>query len=340
MGNQTERSPVPGTESYSLKQLLLWQTFLHNTTSEKEALSNSIELWDAVPKYYITRRRQNKMRKRGYLTTVTKHFQFKGKELLVKIKPARITENGKDIEYFPSAREELVEDALRKIATNPGNGFLDLGRSGVSFTLYELRKKLKKRGHTLSYQQVVQCLDILSGCKVEISPINEKALYKTSPITSLIAVTKTDLKKDPKSRWHVDFSLLVTEGIKNGTYRQFNYGLNMGLKTHLCRWLHKRLSHNYVQASMLYPYTITYRGISRDSGMLECKKFNDNRRKLEEVFDELKDADILMVWVPEDIKKGKGKSIQDITYRLTPSHSFVSEQKKANKRASLGRSYR
>jgi hypothetical protein len=324
---------VPEPQAYQPKQLSLWQDFLCNTTAEKKELSNTIELWDAIPKYPISPRKQDAIRKDGFLPIATRIFEFRGQSLEVKIRPARLIVDGKEIEFYPSGREELVEDALRKIACVRGNGYLDADRSGVSFTLYELRKELKQRGHTLSYYQVVESLEILSGSNVEVGPVNQKSLYKTAPLTSLLAVTKSDLKKDPKSRWHVDFSSLVTNGIKNVNYRQYNYGLNMGLKTQLCRYLHKKLAHNYIQASMLNPYTISFTSISRDSGLLECVKFHDNRRKLEDAFDELVSSEVLMSWKIDKVHEGKGNSIADITYCLIPSFDFTAEQKRSNKRA-------
>ncbi len=114
---------------------------------------------------------------------------------------------------------------------------------------------------------MVESIEILSSAKIEISSLDGKALYKTSPLTSLIAVSKNDLKKDPSSRWYADFSVLVTEGIKKIKYRQYNYDLMMSHKGQLTRWLHKRLAHNYVQASLLHSYTITMETISRDSGL-------------------------------------------------------------------------
>lgn len=147
-------------------------------------MSNTIDLWDAVPKYCNGRRKQARLRINGYLPTTQQDFLFKGKCFTVKIQPARVTVKGKEIEYYPTAREGLVEDALRKLACEPGNGYYDNVRSGVCFTLYQLRKELKKTGHTLSYYEVVEALDILSGSKVIISPTDGKALHKTSPLTS------------------------------------------------------------------------------------------------------------------------------------------------------------
>lgn len=333
MTQQKKKVLPPSKKAFEAKQLNLFQDFLCNTPAEQKQLSNTIELWDAVPKYYINRRRQEKLREKGLLPTATRDFIFKGQHLTVKIRPARITmdDHNQDKEFYPAAREELVEDALRKLACNPGNGYMENDRSGVSFSLHQLREELKKRGHTLSFYEVVESLKILVNSTIEITPLNGRALYTTSPLTSLIGVSKDDLKTDPQSRWYVNFSTLVTEGIKQIKYRQYNYGLMMSHKGQLARYLHKRLAHNYVQASLLHPFTITMQGIARDSGLLECKRENDNRRKLENSFQELITAKILMRYETEEIR-GQRQALVDLKYNLYPSMEFVNDAKRANKR--------
>jgi len=331
MTQEKKKVLPPSKKAFVAKQLNLFQNFLCNSLTEQNQLSNTIELWDAVPKYFINRRRQEKLREKGLLPTATRNFIFKGQHFTVKIRPARITVNNQDREYYPAAREELVEDALRKLACNPGNGYMENDRSGVSFTLHQLREELKKRGHTLSYYEVTEALDILSSSTIEISPLNGKALYKTSPLTSLVGVSKDDLKTNPRSRWYADFNILVTEGIKQIKYRQYDYSLMMSHKGQLARYLHKRLAHNYVQASLAHPYTISMQGIARDSGLLEYKKENDNRRKLEKAFKELITIKILMRYETEEIR-GQRQALVDLKYNLYPSVEFINDVKRANKR--------
>lgn len=47
---------------------------------------------------------------------------------------------------------------------------------------------------------------------------------------------------------------LVTQSIDSLSYRQYNYHLMMSHSTQLARWLHKILSHSYVNASYTVPY--------------------------------------------------------------------------------------
>ena len=69
---------------------------------------------------------------------------------------------------------------------------------------------------------------------------------------------------------------LISKSVNELTYRQFNYGVLMSLPTQLARWLHKRLSHNYINASHLDSYDILFSSIQRDSGLLTYKRTRDN----------------------------------------------------------------
>ena len=335
MAKIKEKKDMPPIETaFKGRQLDLFQDFLCNTSAERERLSNTIELWDAVPKYHINRRRQGKLRKDGFLPIAKKNFVYRGKEMTVSIIPALINVNGQSKAFYPAAREELVEDALRKLACQPSQGYFDNNRSGVMFTLHQLRNELKKNGHTLSYYEVVEALEILSLTNIKIAPLNGKSIYVTSPLTSLLGVSKNDLKNDPSSKWYADFSILVTEGIKLIKYRQYDYALSMSLKSQLARYLHKRICHNYVQASMLNPYSITMQGIARDSGLLECTRAKNNRKMLENALDELKENEIIIYYEGEEIR-GKRNALEDVRYKISPHPNFIAQVKRANKRLSL-----
>jgi hypothetical protein len=326
---------TPSKGDFAGYQLNLFRDFLFNSDTDKDKLSNTIELWDAAPKYFMGRKKQITLRENGtFLPTLERGFVYKKQEYTIKITPARIFDKKtrKEIEYYPAAREELVEDALRKLALLDGFGFANQSRSGVAFTLHQLKKELSAQGHTMSYKQVTESLEILTSCKVEIAPLNGKAICLTSPLTSLVGVSKDDLKNDPDSRWRVDFSLLVTKAINTLNYRQFNYIQMMGHKSQLSRYLIKRLAHNFTQASMGKQYTLKMSTIARDSCLLDCERQNDNKRKIEGVFKELIANNVLMMF--EEIEtRGSKNSLVDVTYKLYPHIEFVTEVKRANKRA-------
>jgi hypothetical protein len=317
-------------------QLSLFQAFLCNTEEERDQLSNTIELWDSIPKYAISQQAMNQIRTpEGLLPRLEKIFVYRKHEYRVCITPAILdAEEGRgDRAYYPSANEELVEDALRKIAAEQYKGFFDKPefKSGAVFSLGMLRKELKKRGHARSYQEIIRSLQTLAGSHIEILLPEGKGFAITSFLPALATVSRARWQDDPDSRWVAHFHPLVTQSIDTLSYRQYNYHLMMSHSTQLARWLHKILSHSYINASYTVPYRTSLSSIRRDSGLLECRRINDDVRKLESALRELVDHKVLLDFARED-RRGPRNKILDIDYALTPHMQFVGDVKAANKR--------
>jgi hypothetical protein len=104
---------IPKEDHFRNPQLDLFQTFLCNTELERDKLSNTIDLWDSIPKYSVSRQAMNKLRVNGgFLELLELEFKYRGKMLRVVIQPARIKEeDGTARDYYPGANEELVEDS-------------------------------------------------------------------------------------------------------------------------------------------------------------------------------------------------------------------------------------
>lgn len=330
----------PCPESFAGKQLSLFQQFLCNSAEERANLSNAIDFWDLVPKYCISRKEMAKLRKQGgFLPTSERQFEYHGKAFVVRVRPGRVKDtNGAEIEFYPSAREELVEDALRKIATDQDCGFYNLApaRSGVVFSLHMLRQELAHRGHTSSYQQVVEALTILADASIEILAADGRSLVKSPILPSLAAVSKKQLADDPHARWYADFSPMVTESIRALKYRQFDYNTMMQHSSQLTRWLHKRLAANYTNASHTVPYTIFFSTIQRDSGLLDLNQKRDAIRKLDEAWSELQARGVITAAKKEDSRGPRGV-LKDAKYTVQPSARFIAQVKAANKRVGDGR---
>lgn len=334
MAHDIKKIKPPSPESFTAKQLSLFQSFLCNSDSERDKFSNTIELWDGVPKYFISRQEMTKQRERGLLPTVDRDFEYRGRIFTVRVRPARLTdEEGNDKEFYPSAREELVEDALRKIAAEQHYGFLETQESGTVFTLHMLRKELQRRGHSLSYQEVVESLDIMAGARIEIVAADGSGDYKSPILAGLLRVSRHRYREDPKARWVAHFNPLVTRSIQALNFRQFDYHTMMSHTTQLSRWLHKRLAHNYINAHLMQPYTILFSTVQRDSGLLEYTRQRDAIRKLDESLEELRSKGMLMSFSRED-RRGERGRILDVAYTITPDPRFVSQIKAANKRQS------
>jgi hypothetical protein len=343
--------PIPPTDLVN-PQLSLFQNFLCNNDVERLELSNAIDLWDSIPRYSFSRQAMAKIRQaRGEESekgttlkkyTATVHY-MRG-EYECTITPARVTDlDGQERDYYPSANEELVEDALRKIAADQAGFFDDSNRpnliSGAFFSLYGLQQELGRVDHSRSCAELRLSLDIMNGSNIKIDGKNERGeeLHISSPyLPSLIAVSKGRLKDDPKAKWMVQFHPLVTASIDKIAYRQFNYGKMMRQKTHLARWLHKQLALKWTGADLINSFEIRYSTIKRDSGLLDrYSRERDGIDALAEALTELKDREILYQYERKDIL-GPRKKILDSVFTIWPSMVFVSEVKAANKRQKDG----
>jgi hypothetical protein len=339
-----QKIPKPQKPAFENKQLNLFQSFLCNKETEQDSLSNAIDLWDSVPRYSISRQAMTKARiDDRFLEKHQVNFQYKGRTMTRTVFPARVQDqDGIDRDYYASATEELIEDALRKLAAEQQAGYFDKPNysSGVVFTLYALRQELKKRGHTRSYQEIVLALNILSGSIIEITAADDEKgqgefITRSAYLPHVAAVSKRTLQKDPKAKWLVQFHPLVTGSIDKVTYRQFNYHQMMKHRTQLARWLHKQLALKYTFASITAPFEMRYSTVKRDSCLLEgYSRDRDAIDALHEAFTELRNSEVLLTFDRKDITGPRAK-LMDILFTLTPTSDFVRDTKASNKRLSI-----
>jgi hypothetical protein len=337
-----QESPVlpPSEADFDSRQIDLFRAFLCNGEAERGRLSNTFDLWDSVPRYAVSRQQMDKQRRaRGFLDLRQVEFNYRGAAMKAVIQAARVFDEktGSSKDYYPSANEELIEDALRKIAAEQRNAFFDQPnfRSGVVFTLHRLREELKKRGHTRSYQEIVLSLRILARSTIEIRAQDGRGGegFAVSPyFPGLSAVSKGRLSNDPQARWIVQFHPLVTQAIDAIAYRQFNYAQMMGQRTQLARWLHKQLSLKFTFASLLTTFELRYSTIKRDSGLLDG--YGRERKAVEALdaaLDDLKQAEVL-AWIDRKAVYGQRGKLEDVVYVLCASADFCRQMKAANKR--------
>jgi hypothetical protein len=314
----------------SPEQLALFQTFL----PDEDKYYNTIELYDAIPKYYPVKHMHHMRVNETFLPHMDREFEHKGNAYKLTISPGRVIyKDGTAREFYLSFREELVEEALRKIACDRLNGVFLNGQAGVQFTLYELKKELKSRGHDIDIQDLIESLKICNLASLSLKDHTGKALIQSPIFPVLLVASKADWVKNPKqTRCYVQFHPLVTACINHISYRQYDYLTYMAYKHRLARWLHKRLAHNYIQASMMHPYSINLSTILRDSGAYHSPRGNNRLREVETALDELVAKQVIMDYKKAD-KRGPRNKIIDVTFTLYPDFSFVDEVKKANARS-------
>ena len=253
----------------------------------------------------------------------------------VEVMPALIKESGGGHrDYYPSTDEELVEEVLRKFFSDEGYGAHDAfeSESWVRFTLSMVRRELKERGRTRSLQEIKRSLDILSMTSVRIYAAgNPDAIYTGTILSDVTKVTRQQYLDDGTAAWVARLPVLISKSVNDHTYRQFNYGILMGLRSSFARYLHKRLSHRYTNAGGMQRYSILLSTLARDSGLLGHQKISVNARTVETALVELTEADVLLMWDKEE-RRGLRNRLEDVKYTMAGSPSFNVEMRKMNER--------
>lgn len=301
------------------------QMSLFRLFEKEKDYSHTIELYDFIPKYVWGK---SKRIEGKFLEPISREFICRGTPYKVVLLPARIqTETGDYVDYFPGKREELVEDALRKLMSDIQGVFLD-DAAGTTFTLYQLQTELKNRGHSYSYDQLKESLEILAKTDIELeSEENEtKIIFRAIETLGLSG-------KDGETQTFVRFSPLVTQSIKKGTFRLINYEKVMSYKTTIARQLHKRMSHFYTQASLTEKYHILLSTIIRDFGLTRYSQLRNNLTEVEKGIEELKEKNIIINCAIDKIFDVNPKTkLNDVKFTFQPHPFFVEEIKKANYR--------
>lgn len=308
-------------------------TFFEHLLPEERRYSNTVELYDFIPKYHWGKAERINGQ---FLKQLEREFECRGKRYRVKIKPASIEDkDGTERYYYPSQREELVEDALRKFVCEGQGLFLD-DEAGVSFTLYQLQQELAERGHTYNLDELKAALLICANTKLEINTEDGSVTIVSSIFQTLGLQTREDWQRfGNKTRAFVRFNPLVTQSIKSRNFRQLDYDRSMTLKSVIARQFHKRMSHHYTQASWQHPYTINLLTVIRDFGLTRYAKLPNNLRDVVAALEEMKKSDIILSFQIEKIIDTKRRNkLLDAQLTLLPHPNFSGEMKHANKRKS------
>jgi hypothetical protein len=112
--NAKALAAAPPPSAFAGTQLSLFQAFLCNTDEERDQLSNTIELWDSIPKYAISQQAMNLIRtKEGLLPRLEKTFVYRKHEYRVRVTPAILdAEGGKgDRAYYKNIERKRKKQA-------------------------------------------------------------------------------------------------------------------------------------------------------------------------------------------------------------------------------------
>jgi len=315
-------------------QLSLFE-LIENSESE---YSNTIELYDALPKYVWDK--PDDLRENS---VITRNFKSRGVVYTVKIKPAVIERRNPagdmvSVLLNPGSREEIVEESLRKIAIN-GNSFESEADKnvGVFFTVSQLCKELARTNHTYSNQEVVEALDVMSSSLLECSLGTKgkgRDMYRGNFLTSLALTSRDQYLEDGSTKCFATFHPLVTHGIRTQKFRLYDYSISMGLKSDLARYMYKRMSHYWTQASLENPYSIKLVSFLTGSPRGLSPKMKDNMRAMRSALKALVEDKVLLPdWDEKVIKDVNDRRVtQDVAYAMLPHENFVKHMMRANRK--------
>ena len=260
------------------------------TLSEKELLrySQTIGLYDAMPKFvWDTRSEQDENKQ---LEPIIREFKFGEADYTLVIKPAALTDivSKKHTYHYPTAKDLLIEEVLRKLAVSGENTKFFDNQAGLTFTIYRIGQELKKFNHGASGKMIKRSLDVLSLTRMELyegtgNQTRNKLTF--SPIENL-GFRDTSNPSEESDTFAV-FSPFVTKSILEVTYRVYNYDQVMSYRSGIARCLHKRLAQNYTHANIGNNYRIKVSTLIQALGLTPQKRIEGNMRNIEDACIEL-----------------------------------------------------
>lgn len=316
---------VEDYEQSSSVQMELFQSLL----PDDKPFSNTIEFYDFCPKYvyWRTERLQDK-----FLDRIERDFECRGQKYNIAIDPAKIKDSDGIVrDYFPGTVEELVEDALRKLAVDGHGLFLD-DQAAVTFTLYELQQELAKTGHTYSLDQIKKALMVCVGTTIHLTTDSGETVFSDHLFETVGLNTREDWKgQGKKTKAFVRFNSLVTKSIKEGSWRQFNYEISMRFKSVVSRQLNKRLSHNFTYANMAQDFNISLSTLLRDFGLTPYEYMRDNLRHVTKALDEMVEKRVIRKYEVKNVyDAGRKNKLIDAVILVKPDLDFVNLTIRAN----------
>lgn len=325
----TSKKTPPITKVKS-PQYDLFSRFISNEDSE---VSNTVEFWESIPKYFFTSTQVETLRtETGHADPYKWEYDHYGTSYTVKIQPALIEQDdGTYLAFFPGATEEFIEEALKKIFSDQQYGFHDPKNmeSWVQFTLNMIKKELKARGRTRSINEIKQAIEVMSLCIISLYQEGEE-VWKGAILQDLTTVGRKEYLANTETYHVARLPLFISHGIQNLEYRQFNYNRLMSCNEQLTRWIYKQLIHRFKQASITTDYHFKYSDLVKNSGLLQQSNERRNRAKVISALNELIKREVLKSFDPKP--KKNGQKIVDVIYNVIAAREFIKEQKAANKR--------
>jgi len=335
----TSVDQLPDNESPQLDLFMI-----PDVSGSPKRYSNTIEVYDALPKYIWDSKREfdpndpDKVLQIQRSCTVRKHrYDIILRPAIIerRVKPKERAEKG-DIEIlliYPGSREAIVEDVLRKIAVD-GNASMHQENAGVIFTLYQVQQELQKIGRKYSIVEIKEALAVCRGCTLICTTEDGEVLVDGGLLSWYALSTRKDWKlKGSDAKCAAAFNPLVTRSILDTTYRKYNYSLGKSFKSDLAEFIHKRMSHYWGNADDTHPYTPKLVSFLSGSPRGLSPRMPENQRAMKTALDLLVKHEIILYY--ESVPEKKGRQVVNVSYTIYPHPKFVAAMKDANRHQKL-----
>lgn len=311
---------------------LQYELFSDFVSNDPSNVSNTIEVWESIPKYFFTAKQVEKLRNiDGTAQPYEWAYTNNGVVCTVIVQPALIKQkNGTYKAFFPGVTEEFIEEALKKILSDQHYGLHDSKNmeTWVRFSLSMLRRELADKGRSRTFQEIKQAISVMSRCIISVMQDGEE-IWSGAILQDLVTVGRQEYLEDTEAYHIARLPLFISKSINHLNYRQFNYERLMSCNEQLTRWIYKRLINRFIQASVTIPYHFMYRDL-KESGLLQQVQEFHNRQKVKSALEELKDRGVVLKY--DVYERREKRKIIDIKYVVTTTPEFSNEQKAANKR--------
>lgn len=317
--------------------------------------SNLVSIYDALPRFSWA---SKTVRDMNAMTTMIEgtlnNEPFKvilkavNMERPVKIK-GKLTGETEWVGVYPGAREECVEEALRKFSTQPGK--FNEAECSVRFSLYELKKELAVQGHTITYAELREALNILAesnltiqtrtsdGEQIDIKSNYLPLLYlRSRNKSSKNYVEAKDMSEEDKNvatQCVAVLHPLISRGIERGDFRLYHYGTSMRLTNGLAKILNRELSMKWRNASPTNPYSFSMVEFLSNTARGLSNRIPEDFRSMNLALQQLIEVKVLTSFQSTPVKKTTGKGAIDYTYQVFPHKNFVGMIIKGHRQVAL-----
>lgn len=306
-------------------QMELFQTVDPSRPEQEQRYSNTVDLYDALPKY------EWEPSSSEVPDQLVRYREINGQRYQVTVTPATIKRDGKSVRVFPGIREEIVEDALRKFVA-AGQYTVHGGEVGVRFTVKQVFDELASLNRTYSRVEIREAIEVCARAGLEVQSDDGKRLILANFFPVVMFTDRDEwLKSNGEARCFVRFNPLVTTSIVNDTWRRYNYKVAMSIRSSLARFIYKRISHYWIQAAEDAPYSFRMINFLEQTPRGVKPQMTHNIRSMNQALDVLIKQNVLTRYEQDRIMDPKRSNrVLDVKYILYPHSDFIRDAKAAN----------